>query len=323
MSNSYYVYIYYRLDTNEPFYVGKGCRYRWKDLSRRNKHFKKIANKYPIAVDIIKDNLTDEEASGIECYIIDKLVFEYGFSIDIKNNEGNRRDYHLVNQTWGGEGSSGCIPSEETRLKMSKSRKGLLKGVPMSEQAKKNMSLNHANFKRSNNPRSKYVICLPTKRIFKCITDGADFYKCNRVNISKNCNGNRTTCGKLDDGTKLIWKYLNWEHGKIYRIKNKIYYNPNKSCYIYNKILNKKDYSNMVICLTTKRIFFNAKEGAKYYKCNDGEIRCCCKGYRIKNNKRIRVKSAGRFNEKQLIWRYLKFKHDKIYRIKKESNFII
>ena len=42
--------------------------------------------------------------------------------------------------------------------------------------------------------------------------------------------------------------------------KNKIYYNPNKSCYIYDKILNKKDYSNMVICLTTKRIFFNAKE---------------------------------------------------------------
>lgn len=27
----YYIYIYYRLDTNEPFYIGKGRKNRWKD----------------------------------------------------------------------------------------------------------------------------------------------------------------------------------------------------------------------------------------------------------------------------------------------------
>ena len=32
MSNKYYVYEWIRLDTNEPFYVGKGCDDRWKDL---------------------------------------------------------------------------------------------------------------------------------------------------------------------------------------------------------------------------------------------------------------------------------------------------
>lgn len=314
--NKYYVYIYYRLDTNEPFYIGKGCRNRWKVLDKRNEHFKRIANKYPIVVEIYKDNLTDEEASGIECYIIDKLVFEYGFSIDIKNNEGNRSDFHLVNQTWGGEGSSGCIPSMETRLKMSKSRMGLCKGRHMSEQTRKNMSLNHPNYERSNNPKSESVICLPTKRIFKCISDGADFYNCNRVNISKNCNGNRKTCGELKNGTKLIWRKLTWKHNKKYRLKHSINYNSNIECYNYNKIINKKDYSNMVICLTTKRIFMSAKDGADYYKTSNGQIGYCCKGYQIKNNKKIKVKSAGKLNGEPLIWKRLKFKHNKVYRIK-------
>ncbi len=74
MNNDYYVYIYWRLDTNEPFYIGKGKGDRWKKLNTRNKHFKRVINKYPIAVEIIKDNLTNEQACGIEVYLINKLV---------------------------------------------------------------------------------------------------------------------------------------------------------------------------------------------------------------------------------------------------------
>lgn len=219
MENKYYVYIYWRLDTNEPFYVGKGKGYRWKALDKRNSHFKKIINKYPIAVEIVKDNLTDEEASGIECFIINLLVFEYGASIDIKYNEGDRHGLHLVNQTWGGEGSSGCIPNQETRRKMSESHKGKTKGYKHTEEARRKMQDNHADYSKSNNPQSRSVICLTTKRIFLCVSDGADYYKCNRVNISKNCHGNRKSCGKLKDGTKLIWRFLTWKHDKTYRIK--------------------------------------------------------------------------------------------------------
>ena len=35
-------------------------------------------------------------------------------------------------------------------------------------------------------------------------------------------NGKRInikTAGKLDDGTKLKWKFLVWKHNKVYRIK--------------------------------------------------------------------------------------------------------
>ena len=131
--NNYYVYIYYRLDTNEPFYVGMGHNNRWKELyeNKRNEHFIRIINKYPIAVEIIKDNLTEEQAHGIEIWLINELVFEYGYSIDIPNNRSNEKGCHLVNCTWGGEGVSGLNVFEnkteeemkEIKKKMSNAKK--------------------------------------------------------------------------------------------------------------------------------------------------------------------------------------------------------
>ena len=89
MKNNFYVYIYWRLDTNEPFYIGKGHGDRWKDTCDRNDHFNNILKKIPVMVEIFKDNLTEEQSLDIECWLINELVFKYGFSIDIPNN----RDY--------------------------------------------------------------------------------------------------------------------------------------------------------------------------------------------------------------------------------------
>ena len=87
--NDYYIYIYWRLDTNEPFYVGKGCKNRWRDFRKRSKNFNNIINKFPFTVVIEKDNLTESEAFYWEEKIIEELVFEYGFSIDIICNRCN------------------------------------------------------------------------------------------------------------------------------------------------------------------------------------------------------------------------------------------
>lgn len=130
--NDYYIYIYWRLDTNEPFYVGKGCKNRWRDFRKRSKHFNNIINKFPFTVVIEKDNLTESEAFYWEEKIIEELVFEYGFSIDIKGNRSNEHYCHLVNKTWGGEGASGCNSYEnkteeemkEIKKKLSKASKG-------------------------------------------------------------------------------------------------------------------------------------------------------------------------------------------------------
>ncbi len=204
--NDYYVYIYYRLDTNEPFYIGKGKDDRWKYIWDRNKHFNNIINKYPIAVEIVKDNLTEEQALGIECWLIHELVFEYGYSIDIKNSRSSEKGCHLVNQTWGGEGVSGANlgkkKSKAHKEKMSKNHSKYWKGKPSKEQ-----------------PNAKSVICLTTKKIFYSMIDGANYYKCGRRHISECCNGNRKSCGKYN-GQKLVWRKLNYKHNKIYRISD-------------------------------------------------------------------------------------------------------
>lgn len=127
--NDFYVYVYYRLDTNEIFYIGKGRNDRWRRLSKRSDHFKKIINKYDVACEILYDNLKENEAHDIECWLIHELVFEYGYSIDIPNNRSKEEGSHLVNATWGGEGASGINPfeymTEETKEKWINAHKGL------------------------------------------------------------------------------------------------------------------------------------------------------------------------------------------------------
>lgn len=91
MNNEYYVYEWIRLDTNEPFYVGKGKGRRWKDLKRgNNKHFNNIVKKIPVAVHFLEENLNEEDAYRAESW----YIHEYRDIIG----------YDLVNLTDGGDG---------------------------------------------------------------------------------------------------------------------------------------------------------------------------------------------------------------------------
>lgn len=105
--NNYYVYAYVRLDTNTYFYVGKGKNDRFLRLDNRRKHFMNILNKVECAVEIIYDNLTEDESLQLEVDTIYDLVFNEGYSINIRGIEKNDNGCHLVNYTWGGEGTSG------------------------------------------------------------------------------------------------------------------------------------------------------------------------------------------------------------------------
>ena len=134
----YYTYAYLREDKT-PYYVGKGKGNR--AYRRRDKGIKPPKDKSRIL--ILKKNLTEEEAFKHEIYII--AVF-------------GRKDLGtgiLHNKTDGGDGSSGWVPSEETRKKMSEAHKN-----PPEETRRKNSDAK----KGKNNPNYGKTRSIESKR---------------------------------------------------------------------------------------------------------------------------------------------------------------
>lgn len=109
--NNFYVYEHIRLDNNSCFYVGKGHGRRHKHKSR-NEHHDRIVKKHGMRTNIIKYNLSEQEALSFEKETIENYVFNRGYGIDIagyRKTSGNM----LTNQTFGGDGTSGIVHSEE------------------------------------------------------------------------------------------------------------------------------------------------------------------------------------------------------------------
>ena len=243
MKKDFYVYVYYRLDTNEPFYVGKGRKHRWKALNKRSSHFKRILNKYDVVCEILYDNLTEEQAHGIECYLIHELVFEYGFSIDIKNNRSSDGDwFHLVNATWGGEGTSGLVHTEESKRKMSE----------------------------NSNKEGIKVVLLNTLEIFDTIKEGAKKYNLDPSSVRECCNGNRNSYGKLNKKCMIWVKYEDYLNMTQEEINKRLDYN-----YTLENNNGKK-----VICLDTLEIFESRASACKKYNIDKKSLRECCNGKR-------------------------------------------
>ena len=61
----------------------------------------------------------------------------------------------------------------------------------------------------SKNPKARRVRCITTGKEFDCIKEAAEFYGIERRSISSCCRGKIKTSGKLNDGTKLKWEYIN------------------------------------------------------------------------------------------------------------------
>jgi len=119
--NSYYVYRHIRLDSNTPFYIGKGKGNRAYE-KKRNKYWHRITNKAGYEVEIFLENLTEQQAFNKEKEFI-KLYRDCG--------------YKLANLTDGGEGTSGRVHLESTKLKMSLASKGKKKSPEHAEKLRK------------------------------------------------------------------------------------------------------------------------------------------------------------------------------------------
>jgi NUMOD3 motif len=117
--NEFYTYAFLREDRT-PYYIGKGTGNRIYSTYRKGAKPPKDKSR----IIYLKQNLTEEQAFKHEIYMI--AVF-------------GRKDLGtgiLINRTDGGEGSSGVLQSEETKIKRSKA----LKGHIVSSKTRKKMS---------------------------------------------------------------------------------------------------------------------------------------------------------------------------------------
>jgi hypothetical protein len=144
--NKYYVYEWIRLDTNEPFYIGKGKGCRWRVLTRgNNKHFNNIVKSIPVVVNILHSNLNEKTAFEYECY----YIWYYRDYIG----------YNITNINDGGEGNSGYKHSPERIEKIKMNSTGKNNGMwgKHHSEITKNLIVNNREFtdESKRKPREK------------------------------------------------------------------------------------------------------------------------------------------------------------------------
>ena len=91
LDKKYYVYEWFNVVTGEVFYVGKGIRNRYCQLSGRNQDFRDYFNTHECESRIVYENLTEQEA-----YEKEKELIKY---------YRETSNFRLTNVTDGGEGN--------------------------------------------------------------------------------------------------------------------------------------------------------------------------------------------------------------------------
>ena len=109
-----------------------------------------------------------------------------------------RKIYTQENSYWFGKHRT-----EETKDKISKSLKGRFAGKnhPL-------YGIRREDMEGENHHSAKKVICITTGKIFNTIKEAGEYYNIkSSSHITGCCKGKRNSCGILDNGDKLQWKY--------------------------------------------------------------------------------------------------------------------
>lgn len=157
--NKFYVYVWIKSKTCEPFYVGKGTGNRYKSQKGRNTYFKNVYNKYECESIIVSPLLEERQAFDLERAVI---------------REQRCLGYRLANLTDGGEGCSGRVVTDAYRKKYSIMNTG--KGNPnyghrWTQEMKDHMSsiAKSRHLEKGNNPKAHRVMCVETGQIYDCL----------------------------------------------------------------------------------------------------------------------------------------------------------
>lgn len=190
---------------NDMIYIGITCKknikQRW--LSGRgydcNLHFSNAIKKYGwdnFEHEVLFDSLSKEEAEQKEIELIsyyDSTNPEKGYNHSLGGNSIGKH-------------------SEITKQLISQKNKG----KERSEEFKKRLSEAHLGKPKSESMKNKLserssiaVVCVETGVIYKSATFAGKELGIDNSTISKCCKGINQSAGKLSDGTKLHWKYVN------------------------------------------------------------------------------------------------------------------
>lgn len=254
--NEYYVYMWIRTDTNDPFYVGKGKGDRAYSFQSRNKYFKDVIkycnnNNIDVCVCILHENLSEKEALEYECWYIDYFINECGYS--------------LTNMTWGGDGGNKFSflsekEKEEYRKKMSESCKGKNKGHRHTDESKRKMRENSPDYTGKNNPFYGKHHSEETKKILS--------QKTHQNNLGKHHSEEKKR--KISESRKGI--VFSDSTIKKMRENNLGEKNPNYGKHVTEKHKEamKKLYKKTLVILPDKKelYFENTKDCKKYMKEN-------------------------------------------------------
>jgi group I intron endonuclease len=237
--NDNFEYLNYKFEY-EPFYIGKGTGNRFKETLydktpfKKNKIKKLINNKVKIITVIIEHNLTNEEAISLEIELIKKI---------------GRRNLGLgplVNLTDGGDGRKNSNHSEETKLKISKSRKGKAIGWKHSDETLKIMSIKQSG---ENN----------------------GFYNKTHSDENKKKQSNRVSGDKHPMYNKIHSKET---IKKLVESRKKLSNDKLKdACQIFNKEVIMYDLNMIFI-----KEFKSVKEASESTNINESLISKCCRG---------------------------------------------
>jgi hypothetical protein len=159
----YYIYLHIKLDTGEPFYVGKGKDSRYLSKTSRSTHWKNIVNKHEYDTIFLETNLSNDEAFENEIYWIKRIG-----RFDLGNGP-------LINFTDGGEGTSGRPMNQNTKDILAKFNTG----KPTSKLQKEKVAARYKGKFGSEHNRSKKVICIETGDVFGSMSEAS-----RKLNIS-------------------------------------------------------------------------------------------------------------------------------------------
>ena len=200
--------VYMHISPSNKRYIGitgQEPKKRWANGKhyRFNQYFNNAIEKYGwdnFEHIIIVKGLTEDEAKWLEVELIkewDTTNREKGYNIGLGGN---------INPTH----------SEEVRRKISESKKGEkhpMYGKHLTDEQKEKLRItslgeNNGMYGKfgKDHPKSIAVICLTTMEVFGNAREASEYYSISN-HIAKCCKGKRKSCGKLKDGTPLVWMY--------------------------------------------------------------------------------------------------------------------